>query len=264
MLVLTFFLFFPPIFLHLYVLFWSLCFSALFLELSDLRIGSVKSFASAFILDIQNTLQMHICRRAVVLANRASLFPLLLISPLSISPLKDVSHFLRSPSERDGREGNVLAGCGPSINVNARVLLFIRSLFLSVPPYHPPFPHLASSRRLSGNPSAAFISFSLYFSRTQFSSTPADIHHAPLMWQFSKVIFNYASMSSVIRAETLPLTVCLRPELCERVCDCLCCVSERKLKGVYSWQIESVFVCVRIYICLCCGVVRKLLKAASH
>lgn len=74
MLVLTHFSFFSSIFLHLYVLFWSLCFSALFLELSDLHVGSVKSFASAFILDIRNTSQMHICRRAVVLANCASLF----------------------------------------------------------------------------------------------------------------------------------------------------------------------------------------------
>lgn len=134
------------------------------------------------------------------------------------------------------------------------VLLFIHSLSPSVPHYHPPFPHLASSLCLSGNPSTAFISFflslSVYFSRTQFSLTPADIHHAPLMWQFSKVIFNYASMSSVIRAETLPLTVCLRPELCERLCDCLCCVSERKLKGVYLCQIESVFVCEEIRLSL--------------
>lgn len=106
----------------------------------------------------------------------------------------------------------------------------------------PLLPHLASFVCLSGNPSVAFIfcSLALDFSEPRFYSTPADIHHAPLTWQFSEVIFNYASMSFVIRAETLPPPVRPRPETSERVCYCLDCVSERKLKCVF--QIESVWV----------------------
>ncbi len=187
--------------------------------------------------------------------------PCVIVFPLlPISVLKDVSYFLRSPLEHDG---NVLADCRPSININSGVLLFIHFLFRPVPPS---FSALGFSSSSVGKPLHRFhlfLSLSVYFSWTQFSSTPADIHHAPLMWQFSKVIFNYASMSSVIRAETLLPRVCLRPELCERVCDCLCRVSERKLKGVCLCQIESVFVCARIYVCLCRTFTRKLLEEAS-
>lgn len=51
------------------------------------------------------------------LCNPVHRFPFLPISPLSISPLKDVS-FLEV-TFRTCREGNVLSDCGPSINVNA-------------------------------------------------------------------------------------------------------------------------------------------------
>lgn len=150
--------------------------------------------------------------------------PCVIVFPLlPISVLKDVSYFLRSPLEHDG---NVLADCRPSINVNSGVLLFIHFLFCPVPPCFSAFGFSSSSVGKPLHRFHLFLSLSVYFSRTQFSSTPADIHHAPLMWQFSKVIFNYASMSSVIRAETLPPTVCLRPELCECVWLSLPCVWE--------------------------------------
>lgn len=86
-----------------------------------------------------------------------------------------------------------------------------------------------------GKPPGAFIfcSLTLDLSELCFFSTPADIHNAPLTLQFSKVIFNYASMSFVIRDEMLAQPpVRPGPETSERVCCLAVC-----LRG--NWKVYS-------------------------
>ncbi|KAA0721960.1 hypothetical protein E1301_Tti012034 [Triplophysa tibetana] len=93
---------------------------------------------------------------------------------------------------------------------------------------------LKRSRKFKENMSACVHSL---------SNTPwKHIHNAPLTSQFSEVIFNYASMSFVIRVEMLvPPPVRPEPGTSERVL--FGCVSERELKGVF--QIDSV--CVDVF-----------------